>query len=345
MEKGHLGLADIDENRDPSEASYWRERLIHRQYSSQPRTEVSQELFVRIQHDETSHYFPLGTDDRGEAAERASRIYRAIIDQGWSSACQRFARELTLAFHWQDNPLAWTYTAVHTRTAFSPIRGASAPAPRAGLLNVLIAESDSGLRLALQDCLDGMDGLYRASTVTSAGEALRQVLVQKPHLLLAGQHVAERPSRVWLERLRAVAPGVTGLIYSVHEDSPELFRATPGGASAYLLRRTPPTHFLDPLRSVLGQPGLSPHDIAAGVWQYFKNTVASAANRGLPDELTSLTHREHEVLALLSKGYPHKFIADRLRISTYTVHGHVRNIFEKLRVHNRVEAVVKYFQK
>jgi len=48
---------------------------------------------------------------------------------------------------------------------------------------------------------------------------------------------------------------------------------------------------------------------------------------------------------LLSKGHPHKLIAERPRISTYTVHVHVRNIFEKLRVHNRVEAVVKYFQK
>ena len=58
-----------------------------------------------------------------------------------------------------------------------------------------------------------------------------------------------------------------------------------------------------------------------------------------------LTQREHEVLALLSKGHPDKLIAELLRLSTFTVHGHVRNIFEKLGVHNRVEAVVKYFQK
>ena len=73
--------------------------------------------------------------------------------------------------------------------------------------------------------------------------------------------------------------------------------------------------------------------------------VASGANGGSPTELTSLTQREHEVLALLSKGHSHKFMAARLRLSAYTVHGHVRNIFEKLGVHNRVEAVVKYFQK
>ena len=157
--------------------------------------------------------------------------------------------------------------------------------------------------------------------------------------------VIDWPGRVWMEKLREVAPRVLSLIYSVHEDSQELFRATPGGASAYLLRRTAPAQILDPLRGVLGQPDLSPQDIADSIWQYFKNTITSATNGGLPAELTSLTQREHEVLALLSKGHSHKFIAARLRLSAYTVHGHVRNIFEKLGVHNRVEAVVKYFQK
>jgi DNA-binding NarL/FixJ family response regulator len=61
--------------------------------------------------------------------------------------------------------------------------------------------------------------------------------------------------------------------------------------------------------------------------------------------LAHLTQREHEVLALLSKGQLDKEIAERLDISIYTVHEHVRNIFEKLGVHNRTEAVVKFLQK
>jgi len=61
--------------------------------------------------------------------------------------------------------------------------------------------------------------------------------------------------------------------------------------------------------------------------------------------MAKLTHREHEVLALLSKGYVDKEIADSLRISIWTVHGHVKNIFEKLGVHTRTEAVIKFLQK
>jgi DNA-binding NarL/FixJ family response regulator len=328
-----------------SEPGYWRERLVQRHYPSLPRTEASQELFVRIQHEDTSQYFPVGTADRDAAAQQASQIYQVIIGQGWASACRRFARELTLAFHWQDNPLIWTYTALHTRADPHEHLEVPATTPRAGQIAVLIAESDAGLRLALADCVSATDGLYNVSTVANAGEALRQAARQPPHLVLANEHLVEWPRKVWQEKLRVVAPSVTGLAYSVHEDSQELFRATPGGASAYLLRRAAPAQILDPLRGVLGQAGLSPREVASSVWQYFRNTFASTGAGGIPDELTSLTQREREVLALLSKGHPHKFIAARLRLSAYTVHGHVRNIFEKLGVHNRVEAVVKYFQK
>lgn len=62
-------------------------------------------------------------------------------------------------------------------------------------------------------------------------------------------------------------------------------------------------------------------------------------------ETAGLTPREHEVLALLSKGELAKEIASSLGISIWTVHGHVKNIFEKLGVHTRTEAVVKYLQK
>ena len=85
--------------------------------------------------------------------------------------------------------------------------------------------------------------------------------------------------------------------------------------------------------------------MADAAWQYFKDTVFSSPIGGSTQELTNLTQREHEVLALLSKGHQDKAIADKLRISVYTVHVHVRNIFEKLGVHNRTGAVVKYFQK
>jgi DNA-binding CsgD family transcriptional regulator len=62
-------------------------------------------------------------------------------------------------------------------------------------------------------------------------------------------------------------------------------------------------------------------------------------------EMAKLTPREHEILVLLAKGYLAKEIADSLGISIWTVHGHAKSIFEKLNVHTRTEAVVKFLQK
>ena len=140
-------------------------------------------------------------------------------------------------------------------------------------------------------------------------------------------------------------PKSRGLLYSVYEDSEELFRTTPGGAGTYLLRRTPPTQFLEPIAGWLKHGRQLGEEMAPAVWQYFKDSVASMPIGGAARQLAHLTQREHEVLGLLSKGHPDKDIADQLGISIYTVHEHVRNIFDKLGAHNRTEAAVKFLQK
>ena len=306
---------------------------------------TARELSVQIGHQGASHYFPLGTDDPKLAAKRALRIYQAVTSQGWKTANERFRRELTVAFRWFDNPLAWTYTTIHAQSNIPRQPSADAFNARTGSLKVAIAESDGGIRQALVWCLNHMDGFCCAAAFASAAEALRELPRQSACLVLVSHSLADKPGTACLEELKVAAPGVAGLLYSVYEDSEELFRATPGGAGTYLLRRSPPTRFLEPIAEVLARGNLSAEEIAAGVWQYFKNTVASLPIGGPAYHLTHLTQREREVLALLSEGQLDKEIAARLDISIYTVHEHVRNIFEKLSVRNRTEAVVKFLHK
>jgi two-component system nitrate/nitrite response regulator NarL len=304
---------------------------------------VNRELSIRIDHEGASCYFPLGTARREEAAQRALQIYKVIISKGWEAATRQVSRELTTAFHWSDNPLAWTYTTIHTENSLHPrARMARQNLPVRGL-QVAIAESDAGIRVALANCVNRMPGFECAAAFAKPGDALDHARHHSLHLVLIGQNAAEKPGAVYLEELRSVAPGVAGLIYSVHEDSEELFRTTPGGAGYYLLKRVVPTRFLEPIAEALERR--SPGEITDAAWQYFKDTVFSSPIGGPTQELTNLTQREHEVLALLSKGHQDKSIAHKLCISAYTVHVHVRNIFEKLGVHNRTGAVVKYFQK
>jgi DNA-binding NarL/FixJ family response regulator len=331
---------------DRLDPAFWAQRLIHQQYTMSLEIKPTRELSVQVDHQGTSHYFPLGTEDSKLAANRALRIYQTIASQGWKTANERFRRELTVAFRWLDSPLAWTYTTVHTHS--NGPRQLSAGAFYAGpaRLKVAIAESDGGVRQALAWCINHMEGFCCVATFASAAEALRGLpRLSSACLVLVSHSLADKTGTGCLEELKVTAPAMAGLLYSVYKDSEELFRSTPGGVSTYLLRRTPPNRFLEPIAEVLARGKCSSAEIAAGVWQYFKNTIASLPIDSPARQLSHLTHREGQVLALLSKGQMDKEIADRLDISIHTVREHVRNLFEKLHVHNRTEAVVKLLQK
>jgi DNA-binding NarL/FixJ family response regulator len=304
-----------------------------------------QELSVRMDYEGASHYFPLGTNIPRVAARRASRIYRSLVSQGWEAANQRFSRELTVAFHWLDVPLAWTYTTIHTLNPAAQAPPGEPLKPAGTRFRAAVVESDGGIRRALEWCVNQMDGLCCVAAFASAEEALRDLRRRPIQLALVGHNLSDRSGAACLEEMKATAPEVAGLLYSVYEDSEELFRRTPGGAGTYLLRRTGPTAFLEPIQAWLKRGPLAGERMTSAAWQYFKDSIDSMPVGGSALQLPSLTQREQEVLGLLSKGHLDKEIADQLGISIYTVHEHVRNIFDKLGTHNRTEAAVKFLQK
>ncbi len=327
-----------------NDASYWAQRLIHRKYTEPFRPNAERKFSVRVEHAGTSYYFPLGSDKQNDAAKNAARIFRAVEGQGWDSACKRFPRELSVAFRWSDNPLAWTYTTVLTQT--EPQR-MPAHKPHAGLarFTVGIVESDPGLREVLSWCINQQEGCRCIETFASGGAALAEARRHPMDLLLVDQNLADNSGIACLNELSAIAPKIFGLLFSVFEDSEQLFKAAPGGAPCYVFRRTPPTKILVPIDAALKSGVRTREQFNSSVRRYFQDVVIASPIYGAPDQLSNLTPREHEILGLLSKGHPDKEIADFLRISTWTVHGHLKKIFEKLGAHNRTDAVVKYLNK
>jgi DNA-binding NarL/FixJ family response regulator len=125
---------------------------------------------------------------------------------------------------------------------------------------------------------------------------------------------------------------------TMYEDTDLIFKSLTAGASGYLLKRTPPARLLDAIMEV--QHGGAPMSgkIARVVVQYFQQLKG-------PDPTTeTLTRRERELLDLLAKGHRYKEIAETLGISFDTVRAHLRNIYDKLQVRSRTEAVVKYLR-
>jgi DNA-binding NarL/FixJ family response regulator len=264
-----------------------------------------------------------------------------VTGEGWDAAYEKFPREITLGIQWLSNPVMWSYTTFHTETAQQPLRS---PRDDERILRVVIVEGDGGVRRALRRWIDSQTDVACVAAYSSAADALRRASPGRKELWLLNRALPDGPGSQCLERLRRLTPELAGVIYSIYEDSNELFLATPGGALAYHMKRTPPERMLEPLRA--GEAAaFSSNEILARVRRYFQGALALAPGSEGAAELDNLTPREHEILRLLSKGHVDKEIAARLGISGWTVHGHVKHIFEKLNVHTRTEAVVKFLQK
>ena len=325
------------------DVAHWKRRLIHRRYPENARPESKRELSARIEHAGLSRYFPLGTDEEPSAAAVAMRIHQTVVGEGWAIANQKFARELTLALRWLDDPLAWTYTTVHTWVNGDPIPPTAAQPSKPAARNVAVIEPDAGIRFALVAGANSQEGFQCSAAFTSLAEAVREITRRRVDLVLANYTLPDQSGPTCLAELYRARPSLAGLLYSVFEDSEQLFKATPGGAAGYLLKRTPAHRIFDPIAGTAGP--LSPELIAARIREYFQHLVATLPSGPSALDVARLTPREQEILALLAKGDLAKEIAESLGISIWTVHGHVKSIFEKLNVHTRTEAVVKFLQK
>ena len=337
-----------------SEPAYWKTRLFRNSYYYKGKRFQIRNWAVKIQHLGLRKTFSLRAAGSDQAAAEASRIYQLLLSDGWERLLQqescsdetlnKFPSELTIAFRWSDRPLAWTYATICTQPQAEELPNAKTNLLQSERVRVAIVEPDTRISRALAWCVHHSEHFSCAGVYSEIAVAIQSLKGQPAQLILVNHSLWGKADAVGLERFNSF-PGVPRLNYSVYEDSEELFRRTPGGASWYLLKRTSPTAFLEPLGNLAKGEKDSAPDIVTIVWRYFSEMLTSLPASISSPALDSLSQREHEVIALLSKGQPDKEIAERLLISTYTVHGHVRKIFAKLGVHNRAGAVAKYFQK
>ena len=113
-------------------------------------------------------------------------------------------------------------------------------------------------------------------------------------------------------------------------------------SGGYAMRRRPPHKLLEPIES--GTRPYSKTQAGLQIQHYFQNFFGTPTSWEEPPDQKLLTPREHEILDCVSKGFVDKEIAVRLGISPWTVHGHLKNIYDKLRVRTRTEAVVRHLR-
>ena len=206
-------------------------------------------------------------------------------------------------------------------------------------LSVSVVEDDEEIRSNLVRLISKSAGFRLSGEYGSAEEALKQLPAAVPQVLLMDINLPGMDGIECVRRLKSEHPGIQIVMLTVYEDGDQIFQSLRAGASGYLLKRTPGSKILESLRDV--RSGGSPMNshIARKVVQFFNQLSTPDAEMG------TLSTREREVLDHLSRGEMYKEIADRLGISMDTVRKHLQSIYQKLHVHSRTAAVLRYLQK
>jgi len=166
-------------------------------------------------------------------------------------------------------------------------------------------------------------------------EALAKVAREQPGVILTDLGLPGMSGIEGIRELRARYPDIPILALTVYDDDDRIFDALCAGASGYLLKNTPPARLLECLReAAAGGAPMSP-EVARRVVRLFREFR--------PPEKASyrLTQQESELLKLLVEGHHYKTAADKMGISVNTVAFHLKNIYSKLQVHSKTEAVAK----
>ncbi len=209
------------------------------------------------------------------------------------------------------------------------------------VIQVALVEDDAGVRANLATLLNNSPGFGCQAAYRDAPAALEGIAAKRPDVVLMDINLPGMLGPECVQRLRSIAPGLPVLMLTVYDDSEQIFKSLMAGATGYLLKRTPAEKLLAAIREVHSGGAPMSRQIARRVVQFFQE-LQQLPPTGKPPQFSGLTEREQQVLASLAQGLAYKEIADHLKISFETVRTHVRSIYEKLHVHSRTEAVLKY---
>jgi DNA-binding NarL/FixJ family response regulator len=205
-------------------------------------------------------------------------------------------------------------------------------------IRVAIVEDNMGIQQTLKSLIQMTPSLILDGAYSSAEKALGPILLSHPDVVLMDINLPGKSGIQLVSELKAKRPKLQVMMITVYEDGDQIFASLQAGASGYLLKRSQPSEIIQGIEDLhKGGSPMSP-DVARKVVLYFQQRKSAAL------DLAQLTPRETEVLSELAKGYRYREIADRLKIGNETVRSHIHNIYEKLHVSSRTEAVVKFMR-
>ncbi|SRR5579871_155291 len=203
-------------------------------------------------------------------------------------------------------------------------------------IGVAIFEDNLLLRESLYQLINGTAGLHCTGAFPSCDDLIFNLEKSKPNVVLMDIQMPGTNGVDAVKIIRENFPGIKIIMQTVVEDENRIFASICNGASGYLLKNTAPSRLLQSIVEVNeGGAPMTP-SIAQKVLEKFRSNSPVSS-----EELDDLSQREKEILECLVEGMSYKMIASARKISIDTVRFHIRNIYEKLHVSSKSEAVVK----
>ena len=208
-------------------------------------------------------------------------------------------------------------------------------------LRVLIADDHPLFRSGLRALLGALPDTAVAGEATTGEEAVALAAELQPDLVVMDLQMPGISGIEATRRILDASPHIAVLVVTMFEDDYSVFAAMRAGARGYVLKDTDEEDMLHAIRAVgKGEAIFSPA-VARRVIDFFTGT-RSTVERAVPTRaFPELTDREREVLDLIAQGLSNAELADRLSLSPKTVRNHISNIFAKLQVTDRAQAIVR----
>lgn len=195
-------------------------------------------------------------------------------------------------------------------------------------IRICLIEDDATIREGFAFLLGNTPGLSVVATYPNAEEALKKIATEVPDVILLDIELPGTSGLDALPKLKKLMPDTYILMLTVYEQPNHIFRALGTGASGYLTKNSSPEKIVSAIHEVMEGGGPMSAQIARMVISSFQRSEASP-----------LTKRETEILELISVGKSRKKIAEELFIDLETVKSHIKNIYQKLDVHSKEDAL------
>ncbi len=208
--------------------------------------------------------------------------------------------------------------------------------PDANPIQVVIVEDHPLYRKGLRTMIVNVPELALAGEAADGLTAVDTVLETRPDVVLMDLQLPGQGGIAAIREIIAAMPAVRILVITLYEDEDSVFAALRAGARGYILKDTDEADMIRAIRAIAAGDSLFSAAVASRVLAFFARSRPVA-----PQHFPSLTDREHDILRQLAQGKPNAAIAAHLGLSVKTIANNVSNIFGKLQVADRAEAIVR----